>query len=127
MTLFYIIRRLERQHLLDPDSEEDLFCLHHIFLPVIQTFLDEFVGSWNRHGIRTVRKSIPFKIIYSGVKSFAAKGGTKEYPIHRAGTGRPISISSFLPYLRFKNALFHLSRILIIMRSYQILPMLETK
>ncbi|EFX70512.1 hypothetical protein DAPPUDRAFT_328085 [Daphnia pulex] len=44
---------LERRLLLDPDSEEDLFCLHHIFLAVIHTFVDEFVGSWNRHGLRT--------------------------------------------------------------------------
>jgi hypothetical protein len=68
MTLFYIIRRLERQHLLDPDSEEDLFCLHHIFLPVIQTFLDEFVGSWNRHGIRTVRGNLsPSRLFTRGL------------------------------------------------------------
>jgi hypothetical protein len=47
LTLFCIFRRFERRNLLDSEIKKDLFCLHHIFLPVIQPFLDEFVGSWN--------------------------------------------------------------------------------
>ena len=49
---------LKRILLLDTDSEEDLFCLHHIFLPVIKTFVDEFVGIWNKHGLHKVRGNL---------------------------------------------------------------------
>ncbi|EFX67032.1 hypothetical protein DAPPUDRAFT_115793 [Daphnia pulex] len=61
--------RLERRQLLDPDNEEDILCLHFIFLPVIQTFIDEFVGSWIRHGLRTVRGNLsPTRLLTTGLR-----------------------------------------------------------
>ena len=34
---------------LDPLNEVDIFCLHYIYLPRINTVLDEFVECWNNH------------------------------------------------------------------------------
>ena len=85
LRLYYIncnFRGLERRQLLDPDSEEDLFCLHHIFLPVIQTFVDEFVGSWNRHGLRTVRGNLsPTRLFTKGLNQLRrrAERNNKQY------------------------------------------------
>lgn len=85
MRLYYIncnFRRLERRLLLDPDSEEDLFCLHHIFLPVIQTFVDEFVGSWNRHDLRTVQSNLsPSRLFTKGLSRLRrrAERNNKQY------------------------------------------------
>lgn len=39
--------------MLDPNDEIDLYCLHVVFVPLIQTFMDEFLNSWNLHPIRT--------------------------------------------------------------------------
>ena len=50
--VFYL---LEAQDLLDPDSERDLFVLHHVFLRVINHHLNVFVKAWNNHPLRTER------------------------------------------------------------------------
>lgn len=62
--VFYL---LEAQDLLDPDSECDLFILHHVFLPVINHHLDIFVRAWNHHPLRTERNWSPRKIWINGM------------------------------------------------------------
>ena len=43
-TFNVFIRKLERKGVLDPDSETDLFCLHPVYLPLINQFIKEFVN-----------------------------------------------------------------------------------
>lgn len=45
---------MEVKGYLNPKSESDLYCLHLIFIPLIQSSLDEFSGGWNRHGLTTL-------------------------------------------------------------------------
>ncbi len=40
---------------MDVDSDEHLFCLHAIFLPMIQAFLDEFAEYWDDHGLSSIK------------------------------------------------------------------------
>lgn len=73
-----MFRRLERRQLFDPDNEEDILCLHFISLPVIQTFIDDFVGSWIRHGLRTVRGNLsPTRLFTTGFLDGCRKGRNK--------------------------------------------------
>ena len=43
--------------LLDPEDPCELFCLHVIFLPVLQEELDDFRDMWNTHQIRSAPKT----------------------------------------------------------------------
>ncbi|KAB0805136.1 hypothetical protein PPYR_02106 [Photinus pyralis] len=55
--LFYY---MEDQGLLDENSEIDLFCLCHIYLPRIRQSLNQFVQQWNYHGLSTMHSRSPF-------------------------------------------------------------------
>ena len=46
---------MESWQYLDVNNEIDMYCLHLVFVPVIQTFMNEFLGTWNVHPIRTTR------------------------------------------------------------------------
>ena len=49
-------RRMEKElNILDPSDARDLFCLHAVFISVIQSALDDFRDMWNNHMIRGVR------------------------------------------------------------------------
>ena len=58
--LFYF---LEDRGLLDPLSETDLYCLHLIYLPMINSALDAFHDGWNSHAITTEHSLTPLQII----------------------------------------------------------------
>ena len=59
--LFYY---LETNHLLDPLSETDLFCLHHVYIPRINHALQEFSLQHNHHPIRTENGRSPMQLFY---------------------------------------------------------------
>ena len=61
--LFYY---LEHNNLLDPISDMDLFALHHVFLPRINRSLQQFIGAWNNHSIRTEHSLTPQQLFTSG-------------------------------------------------------------
>ena len=44
---------LENHNVLDPCNEEHLYCLHLVYLDVINDTLNEFSGEWNNHPITT--------------------------------------------------------------------------
>ncbi len=52
-TFYSFFYWLEDCNELDPSSEIDLFCLHFIFLPRLNSALNEFASAWNHHGLRT--------------------------------------------------------------------------
>ncbi len=59
---------MENKGILNPDSELDLFCLHLVFLPIIQQHLDDFSFAWNHHGIRTTPgSSSPIRLFIRGL------------------------------------------------------------
>ena len=49
-SMFY---QLECESVLDPSNDIDLFCLHHVFLPILNKSLGEFVAAHNNHKIST--------------------------------------------------------------------------
>ncbi len=63
-TLFYT---MEAAGILDPTCEIDMFVLHYVFLPRINTALQEFAAAWNHHPIRTQRNWSPRRIWMNGM------------------------------------------------------------
>ena len=47
-------------------NEVDLFCLHSVFLPRINSTLDSFVESWNNHPISTEQNMTPNQLFIEG-------------------------------------------------------------
>ncbi|KAJ7379552.1 hypothetical protein OS493_015347 [Desmophyllum pertusum] len=55
----------------DPDNEDQLFCLHFTYLPIINEALSKFVLSWNNHKIRTARNKTPLQMFILGMQQIA--------------------------------------------------------
>ena len=64
--LFY---DMEQCGLLDPDCEKDLFAVHYVFLPRINSQLAQFVSAWNRHPLRTESGLSPMQLFHRGILS----------------------------------------------------------
>ncbi|XP_076843075.1 uncharacterized protein LOC143487790 [Brachyhypopomus gauderio] len=63
LDLFYtIFTSLEREGLLNPDSEVHLYALHWCFLPQLQKHLDFFKRGWNCHRLRTEGNQSPLQL-----------------------------------------------------------------
>ena len=53
----------------------DLFCLHLMYIPLIQQFINEFIRSWNLHGLSTVRAHLsPVRLFESGLFTLRERG-----------------------------------------------------
>ena len=71
--LFYY---LEYQDLLDPVNEIHLFSLHYIYLPRINSALEQFKNSWNSHSIRTEHGHSPTQLFTAGLLLLQQSGLT---------------------------------------------------
>ena len=60
-----IFGRLEREGILDVHNDVDLYCLHEIFKPRINTCLLEFMSSWNNHS-STEQNMTPLQLYHTG-------------------------------------------------------------
>ncbi len=58
---------LERQRILDVLNDSNLTALHHVFLPVMNRMLDEFVATWNHHKLRTKGQRTPYQLYVGGM------------------------------------------------------------
>ena len=56
---YYFFYWLEDAGILNPDDETDLYCLHFLFMPLIQNQLDCFRQAWAVHPLRTERSETP--------------------------------------------------------------------
>ncbi|KAG9283128.1 hypothetical protein AMEX_G1866 [Astyanax mexicanus] len=48
-----VLHTMEDEQLIDLSDEMHLFCVHYVFLPRLKSDLKCFLGSWNKHPIRT--------------------------------------------------------------------------
>ncbi len=67
-TLFY---ELEDNGLLDVNSDTDLFIIQYVFLPRINSQLNQFTNAWNMHPLRTERGLTPMQLWNRGLLSAA--------------------------------------------------------
>lgn len=64
---YYLFCSLEDNGVLSPTNDVDLFCLHHIFLPRINSQLEIFRQAYSRHRLRTERNRSPLQLWVSGM------------------------------------------------------------
>ena len=62
-----IFTSLEMEAVLDPINEVDLYCLYHIFLPLIVKNLSEFQESWNSHALSSEGNRTPYQLLMEGL------------------------------------------------------------
>ena len=55
---------LEREGVLDPLNDTDLFCLHYVYLPRLNKNLAEFVSAHNNHKVSTESNNTPAQIFW---------------------------------------------------------------
>ena len=59
---------LESQGALDVNNDTDIFCLHCVYLPLINKALDEFVAAHNSHWISTENKRTPQQLFWCNIR-----------------------------------------------------------
>ena len=67
---------LERQGILDPLNDTDLFCLHYVYLPRINKRLTEFIDAHNNHNVSTEGNNSPAQLFWVNLHLTAFQGGT---------------------------------------------------
>ena len=60
-------RSFEADDVLDPMNDVDLYCLHHVFLPIINKRLEELQESWNNHALSTEGNKTPYQLFFEGL------------------------------------------------------------
>ena len=69
LSLFYdLFYDLERQNILHPDNEGHLWCLHYVFLPIINKHLTNWKNAWVYHPMRTERNKSPMQLWIRGLQ-----------------------------------------------------------
>lgn len=58
---------MEEEGILDPLSDNHLYCLHFIYIPRIQKSLQEFVQQWNQHPMSTTNYLSPLQMYTAGI------------------------------------------------------------
>ena len=59
-------RKFEEDDCLDPLNERDMYCLHFVFIPQINSTLEGFVDSWNNHALSTENNLTPNQLFIRG-------------------------------------------------------------
>lgn len=60
---------MEDYGLLDVDKDEDLYTLHYVFMPRINSQLAQFSSAWNQHPLRTENGLSPLQLWTRGLLS----------------------------------------------------------
>ena len=73
--LFYrLFYYLEGENLLDPLNEVNLFALHYMYMPQINSAIEHFKQGWNHHPIRTAHNRSPHQLFTSAALNLQQSG-----------------------------------------------------
>ncbi|PKB99427.1 hypothetical protein RhiirA5_288468 [Rhizophagus irregularis] len=72
---------LEREYGLDPNNNTHLWCLHYVYVPIINRALTIFKNQWNEHPISTEHNQSPKQLFFSGMILRGVRGITEEIPL----------------------------------------------
>jgi hypothetical protein len=59
--------QLESEGILDVNNDTDIFCLHYIYLPLINKAVSEFVAAHNCHKVSTERNKTPEQLFWGNI------------------------------------------------------------
>ena len=99
--LFY---QMEDRGILDPEVDADLFCLHTVFLPRIQSHLDSFCAGWSHHRLRTEHNKTPLQMWIEGMTTLAQNN-----PDHSVLEGLSNNEVWLMCILKIKHLILHFS------------------
>ena len=75
-SVFYdLFHMLKSDGLLDPENDNHLFCLHFVYLPVINDILEKF-ARWLNHKVRTAGNKTPLQLFIMGMQQIGGEHGT---------------------------------------------------
>ena len=57
-----VFNDLENIGALNPDNEVDMYCLHHVFIPRINSSQQEFQAAWNQHALSSENNLSPLQL-----------------------------------------------------------------
>ena len=69
LSLFYdLFTSMEEQGFLNRDDEAHIWCLHYIFLPIINQHIKNWRDAWIHHPVRTEGNKSPFQLWVTGLQ-----------------------------------------------------------
>ena len=75
--VFYnLFFEMERLAILDPDSEVHLWCLHLVFLPLINDNLNCWKNGWMQHPLRSEQNKSPMQLWIQGLNAISQTEST---------------------------------------------------
>ena len=72
---------LERQGILNPLNDTDMFCLHYVYLPRINEIVSEFIDAHNNHTLSTEGNKFQEELTHA---SGAPNGSFREISVREA-------------------------------------------
>ena len=66
-SFYYHFYELEQAGLLDLNSDNDIFALHYVYLPLLNHKLEQFCQTWSHHPLRTEHNNTPHQLWISGM------------------------------------------------------------
>ena len=82
LRLYYdIFNHLERKYRLNPNNEIHLWCLHYVYLLIINRALNIFQNQWNHHPLSTEHNQSPYQLFLAEMISCEVHGILDEIPI----------------------------------------------
>lgn len=60
---------MEDHGILNPDEDAHLWCLHYVFIPIINRHLTNWKNSWVHHPLRTERNKSPMQLWIRGLQA----------------------------------------------------------
>lgn len=76
-SLFYnLFYDMERCGSLDPNDDSHLWCLHLVFLPLVNRHLSSWQEAWVQHPLRSERNKTPMQLWIEGLHAISGTGST---------------------------------------------------
>lgn len=91
---------LEREGILDPLNETDMFCLRYVYLPRINKRLTEFADAHNNHVVSTERNNSPAQLFWLNLHLTTFRGGRSSDEAWRGMNVRHLMSSQTLPQVQ---------------------------
>ena len=90
-----LFSNFERCGILDPNDDIQLWCLHHVFIPVINSHLTNWKNAWFHHPLRAERNTTPMQLWITGLQRLWGTGSSVGKELFEVQVVFPHSIYSY--------------------------------
>lgn len=67
---------MEENNILEIENDQDLFCLHYVYIPRINQSLSKFKRTWNNHKLSSENQKTPMQLYLAGMLSLFGSNHT---------------------------------------------------